>query len=330
MHKGQSTKYESAGLRATVGAFLELSKARLSALVLATTAVGFVLAAGPDTGWGRLVWTLVGTALAACGANALNQCVEVRRDARMHRTRRRPLPCGRLTRRAAWLFALSTAIVGPLLLAASVNATAALLALLTVVIYVFAYTPLKLRSPFNTLVGAVCGAIPPMIGWAGAAGSLSMGAWLLAAILFVWQIPHFLALAWLYRDDYRRAGFRMLPVLDPNGRMTCRVIVLYSLTLLPVTLMLSITGMTGSVYAIGAVVLGAGLVALGLQLYRRRSASNARRLFLASVIYLPLLLGLMLLDRPGPRPAHLASARESGKNLVAANAQVPPLLGRGS
>ncbi len=294
-----------------VGVLLELSKARLSALVLLTTLVGYMLA-GSDASLANVLATLVGTALAAFGANALNQCIEADRDARMNRTRRRPLPSGRLSPRWAWSYALSVAAAGPLLLAAAVGPLPAALAALCELIYVFAYTPLKVRTPLNTLVGAVCGAIPPMIGWSAATGRLELGAWVLAAILFCWQIPHFLALAWLYRDDYRAGGFRMLPEVDPAGRLTGGAALLYSLGLLAVSLLLHPLGIVGPLYVAGATLLGLLLIGGSVWLWMQRTHTSARRLFLASVIYLPLLLALMVFDhvpRPGLDAAVIDAAR---------------------
>jgi protoheme IX farnesyltransferase len=288
--------------------YLELAKARLCALVLVTTTVGFILASSTTLNWPLLLATLLGTAAAAFGANAFNQYLEADRDARMRRTAGRPLPTGRLTPWQARTFALTMTITGPVLLALLAKPLAAVLALLTALIYVLGYTPLKVRTPLNTLVGAVVGAIPPMIGWAAATGRLDFGAWLLGAILFFWQIPHFLALAWLYREDYARGGFRMLPVVDHDGGLTGRIVVLYSLILLPLGLSITLAGLAGLWYAAGAALLGLGLLAAGVRLYRQRQAADARRVFLASVIYLPLLPGLMVADRRAPAAAPAPAA----------------------
>lgn len=302
-----------------VGVLLELSKARLSALVLLTTLVGYMLAARGGASLGHVIGTLVGTALAAFGANALNQCIEADRDARMNRTRNRPLPSGRLSPRWAWSYAVAVAAAGPAILAALVGPIPALLAAVCELIYVFAYTPLKVRTPLNTLVGAVCGAIPPMIGWSAATGGLELGAWVLAATLFFWQIPHFLALAWLYREDYLAGGFRMLPAVDRDGRLTAGAALLYSLGLLATSLLLRPLHIVGSYYVVGAVLLGLLLVGGSLWLYVRRSRMVARRLFLASVVYLPLLLGLMVFDhmpRPGIDQAAVGAARAAIRTAV--------------
>ena len=285
--------------RSLVDLYLELSKARLSAMVVLTTAVGFIMGAPALTAgaWGRLLLTIAGTSLAAGGANALNQLLERRRDAMMRRTRGRPLPSGAMSPMHGLLFALVAVYAGLAILGLAVSLGAMGLALATILIYILLYTPLKTRSTLNTLVGAVCGAIPPMIGWVAASGSLDRGAWILGGLLFVWQIPHFFALAWMYRRDYARGGFKMLPVLDPSGRLTGQVVVLMSLGLLPMGLAATLFGLAGWVYAVGSIALGTWLLVVGLRLYATRSDESARRLFIASLVYLPLLLGLMMLDR---------------------------------
>ncbi len=280
-----------------VRAYPELAKIRLASLVTVTAAVGFVMAApGPVHLW-TLFATALGTLLAAAGAMALNELLEVREDARMRRTMHRPLPAGTITPRHALVFGVGVAAAGLGELALFANAVTALLGLTVVVIYTLVYTPLKRRSPLCTLAGAVCGAIPPMMGWTATGAALSFGAWLLAGALFLWQIPHFLALAWLYREDYARGGFRMLPVVDPSGRSTGGVAVLYSLALVPVGVLAALGGMTGWRFAAAALVLGAALVALSALLAARRTEAVARRLFLATLAYLPLLLGVMVADR---------------------------------
>ena len=277
---------------------LTLSKARLSSLVLVTTLVGYLLAA-PVVDWTVLAATLVGTMLTAFGANALNQYRERDIDARMHRTCRRPLPAGRMTSEWALIYGITVSMLGTFVLLAWSGPLPALLAAGTVLLYVLVYTPLKRRSTLNTVVGAVCGALPPLIGWSAGAGSIAMGGWLLAALLFVWQIPHFLALAWLYREDYARAGLRMLPVVDPDGRITFPVTVLFAALHLPLGLLVTLTGVAGSWFALGSLGLGLWWGWLGLRLYHSHSDRDARRVFLASLAYLPLALGLMVADR-GP------------------------------
>lgn len=283
-------------MRTLYSQYMQLSKARLNALVLATTAVGYLLASGGPVRWGGLALTLLGTGLAAIGAAALNQVLEAERDGRMERTRGRPLASGQISKMHGTIFALACIGAGLAILVDWVDPIAAGLGMLNVLVYAAIYTPLKPVTSLNTIVGAVCGALPPMMGWAAASGELSIGAWLLGAILFVWQIPHFLALAWLYRADYARGGFRMLPVIDPTGRLTCLMIVLYSLALLPLGIAVSAAGVAGWVFAAGSVALGSGLLLLGVKLSREKTRENARRVFLASVTYLPLLLSLMVAD----------------------------------
>ncbi len=290
----------AATLLRQIAVYLELAKARLSALVLVTAAVGFVLAAEGPIAWTTLLWTLLGTALTAGGANGLNQWLEAPADHLMHRTRHRPIPSGRLSPRRAWAASMLWAMAGTFLLSTMVNTLTAMLAAAAILIYVLVYTPLKQRSSACTLVGATVGAIPPLIGAAAATNHLGPGAWVLAAILFIWQIPHSLALAWLYRDDYARGGFRLLVWQDAAGRRTFQMILLYCLALLPVSITLSLTGLAGIWFALAALPLGTALLLMALQLHRSASDLWARRLFLATVIYLPILLALLLADS---RPA---------------------------
>lgn len=286
-------------MRRLISIYAELVKARLTTLVVMTAGAGYLVAPGASFSWTVFLGTLVGTGFAAGGANAVNQWMEVERDRLMERTRNRPLPSGAIGRRHALIFAAIFAAAGPLVLLLAVNGTTAALGLTAIVLYVFAYTPMKARTPLCTLVGAVCGAIPPMMGWTARAGGFGAGAWILGAILFVWQIPHFLSLAWLYRADYARGGFRMLPVLDERGAVTFRMILLYSVVLPPVALALTLAGGAGSFYAGGSFLLGAALLVLGLALYRSGGDAEARRLFFATLVYMPLVLGLMVVDR-GP------------------------------
>jgi protoheme IX farnesyltransferase len=289
-------------------AYVELAKPRLTSLVLVTTALGFLLASGSPGGalpidWARLLAAVLGTALVGGGANGVNQWWETARDARMRRTRDRPFPSGRLRARRGLLFCALLTLAGLVLLATRTNGATAALAALSWVVYVFAYTPLKPRTTLNTLVGAVSGAIPPLMGWTAATGSPGAGGWVLFAILFVWQIPHFLAIAWLHRADYAAGGFRMLPVVDPAGRATFRIVIVYCAGLVPVSAAAALVGLAGWIYLVGAVVLGTGLLALGVRLQRRRTAEAARQLFLASLVYLPALFLLMALDPTGLAPA---------------------------
>lgn len=319
MHdKGRMQARESSGAnrsdRIGLSVCLELTKARLAALVVLTTLVGFVLATrGSIDAW-LLAWTLAGTALTAGGALALNQWMEARRDGLMRRTCARPVPSGKISPRLALHVGLSLVLIGLAALALQTNLLTAALALTIVCIYVFAYTPLKPVSSLCTLVGALCGALPPLMGWTAASGASSMlhiepGAWILSAILFVWQVPHFLALAWLYREDYARGGFRMLPLVDPSGATTGRMAIIYSVALLPLSLGLAAVGLAGRVYVVGALALGGGLLALAILLFRHRTESRARRLFVGSIIYLAALMVLMLTDRgPAAGSMHLEAA----------------------
>jgi protoheme IX farnesyltransferase len=294
-HEEQSNKSPRHGLLPNLG---ELSKARLNALVLATTAVGFALAPVEQPAL-ILFWTLVGTAMVAASAGMLNQLAEVERDRRMKRTKNRPLPAGLVAPWQVFVLGVALAYGGVTILALQVNAISAILALANVLIYVLVYTPLKSRTTMNTLVGSVCGTIPPLIGWAAATGELSGGAWLLGLLLFVWQLPHFFALAIMYRDDYKRGGFAMLPVVDARGEITVQVILLTSLILLPIGLIATLIGLAGWVSAIVSVVFAGGMSALSFVLYLKRTRVAARRVFFSSIIYLPVVLGVMVLDR-GP------------------------------
>ncbi len=276
--------------------YMELGKARLTALVLVTAGVGYVMGAQGHINWAVFAWLIIGTALAAVGAAAFNQLLEIDRDSRMHRTANRPLPSQSMSRTHAVIIALLTSAGGLAILCPLVNGIVCTLAFINILIYVALYTPLKPKTSLNTMIGAICGAIPPMMGWAAATGMLDLGAWLLGAILFVWQIPHFLALAWLYRDDYARGGFKMLPMIDPTGRLTCTSIILYTMVLLPLGLMVTLSGISGWYFAGGSVILGVAWLWLGMKLMREKTRLNARRVFLASITYLPLLLTLMVID----------------------------------
>jgi protoheme IX farnesyltransferase len=273
--------------------FLALTKPRLNLLVVASTAAGFYLGAD-RLDPALLAATVLGTALVAGGAAAINEIFERDTDGLMRRTRKRPLPSGRLRPAAAAWFALALPVGGLVLLGFAANWLAAGVAAVTLSSYAFVYTPLKRRTPLATLVGGVPGALPPMIGWAAATGSLSVEAWVLFAIVFLWQMPHFLGMAWMCRDEYAQAGLPMLPVVDPSGRTTAGMVVLYASVLVPVSLAPTLVGLTGRVYFAGALVLGVAFLALGIQFARQRTDARARRLFLGSITYLPLLWGLML------------------------------------
>lgn len=278
---------------ATLGALVELTKPRLASLVVLTALAGSALA--EPVGLETLLVAGLGTALSGGGANALNQCLERGSDAHMARTAGRPLPSGRLPLwlAAGWSLLL---IAGGAGLLAARSLLAAALAVLVALLYAFVYTPLKRRTPSCTLVGAVCGALPPMIGWAAAVDRLDPVAWILFGILFAWQIPHFLAIDWYHREDYARGGHRMLSHVDPTGALTGRQAILWTQALIPVTLLAVPLGLGGWLYAGGALLLGLVFLHLAVRLGRERSREAARRLFLASLVYLPALLGLLALD----------------------------------
>jgi protoheme IX farnesyltransferase len=286
-----------AGDRSVAADYLELSKPRITLMVTLTALVGYVLAARGRIAAPHLAATLVGTALVAAGASALNMLLERRTDALMLRTRMRPLPSGRLRPAEALACGLALTSTGLFALAWLAGPLAALVALVTWASYLFLYTPLKTRTSLSTVVGAFPGALPPVIGWAASRGALEPGAFVLFAILFLWQIPHFLAIAWIYREDYARGGLPMLPVLDPDGRITGRQAVANSLALLVVSLTPTAAGLAGTLYLAGAVVLGLGLLAVALRAAAARDARAARALFLASLVYLPALCALLLADR---------------------------------
>ncbi len=274
-----------------------LTKPRVVVMILVTTLVGYYvgLTAAPD--YVRMVHLIVGTLLAAGGTLALNQYIERHVDALMERTRMRPLPDGRLQPLEALLFGAAVTVVGIVYLAAFVGGLSAAVTAATAVLYLFAYTPLKLRTALCTIVGAVPGALPPVTGWVAARDDLSLGAWVLFGILFLWQLPHTLAIARLYRDDYARAGVRVLPVVDADGSTTERQIVTACLALLAVSLLPTLIGLTGGVYFTGALLLGVTFVVLGGWQALAPSTVSARRVLYASLLYLPALLALLAFDK---------------------------------
>lgn len=278
-------------------AYMELTKPRITWLILMSTAIGYYFGTAGEWNWMVLLHTLFGTGLIASGTAALNQWYESAADARMQRTKNRPIPSGRLTGRQALVFAVALSIAGFAELTLAVNPLTGALGLFTLATYLFLYTPLKQRSPHSTTIGAIPGAMPPLIGFAAAAGELTADAWALYAILFVWQFPHFYAIAWMYRDDYGKAGIRMLPVVEPEGESTARRILFFLVLLIPVSLAPTLLGMTGRLYLVGAFSMGLYFLASGFGVMRDRSLLRARGVLLASVVYLPVLYGLMLLDR---------------------------------
>ena len=278
-------------------AYVVLTKPDVTFLVVITTVAGFYLGSTGPMEWARLMNTLCGTLLVAGGTAALNQYVERHMDSVMRRTASRPLPLGILQPKEVLLFGVATIIAGTIWLALAVNALAASIALVTSVSYLGAYTPLKTRTTLATAVGAIPGALPPLIGWAAASGSLSAGAWILFAILFFWQFPHFMAIAWIYREDYARAGIQMLPVVDKKGDATFRQIITTSAILVWVSALPSVVGMAGIPYFFGALALGMILLQVGLWANRSRTNVRAKWLMHATVAHIPILLAWLVLDR---------------------------------
>ncbi len=276
--------------------YIELTKPRITWLIVMSAAIGYYF--GHSGVWN--VWsvinTLLGTGLVASGTAALNQWYEREADRKMRRTQMRPLPSGRLTPNQALWFGIALAVIGGLELGFGVNWLASGLCLATLALYLFLYTPLKQKTWWSTTIGAVPGAIPPLIGFAGAANRLTAEAWVLAAILFLWQFPHFYAIAWMYREDYSRAGIKMLPVVEPDGESTARQILLYSVLLIPVSLLPKWMGMTGTVYLVGALTMGLWFLYSGVRVSLDRTKLRARKVLLTSVVYLPVLYALMVFD----------------------------------
>ena len=288
---------EESPAQGLVSDLVMLTKARLTMLVLITTFVGFCMASGGHLDWFALFNTLLGTALVAGSAAVLNQFIEIKVDRLMERTKVRPLPSARMLPATALKIGAAMVVVGMIYLACAVNLFAASLALATWVIYLFIYTPMKRRTCFCITVGAISGAIPPMIGWVAAKPTLDAGAWILFGVLFLWQMPHFMAIAWMYRDEYAQAGFVMLPRNDIGGFNTSIQSLLYTVALFAVTLLPSFLKMTNMVYLGGALVFNALMLLCAVQFLMHRDRSSARRLFFASIIYLPFLLGLLVFTK---------------------------------
>lgn len=288
---------DRAGSLARFSDYLALTKPRLNGLVIATAGAGYYLGAGSSFSLITALNLVAGTALVAGGSATFNQVYERETDGLMRRTRTRPLPDGRLQPTEALLFGSVLSTAGLLLLALGTNLLAAGLALVTLLTYAVIYTPLKRRSSLATLVGAIPGALPPMIGWAAGRDALSIHAWTLFSIVFLWQLPHFLAIAWMHRDDFARAGFPLLPVIEPDGRSTGRQALVYAAALVPVSLIPWMIGLAGAIYFAVALVLGSGLLLLAARFAVDRTHAAARRLFFGSITYLPLLWTLMILNR---------------------------------
>ena len=293
----QSLPRPTLSVRERVAAFAELTKPRITFLIVLTSAAGYALASPAGINYVGLISALFGIALLSSGIATLNQYLERDLDALMRRTADRPLPSGKLLPWEALLFGVGLTVAAQMYLAVFVNPLSALLGLTVIAGYLFGYTPLKTKTSLSTMVGAFPGAVPPLIGWTAATGELSLQAWVLFAILFLWQFPHFLAIAWMYREDYARAGILMLPVVEPDGRVTSQQIVIYTLMLIPVSLLPTALGLSGKIYLYGAAMLGILFLYSSVRAAFSQSRQQARRLLLASVLYLPLLFILMVLNR---------------------------------
>ncbi len=288
--------------------YIELTKPRITWLILMSTGIGYFYGLPAASNWLTflksipllsLLHTVLGTGLLASGTAALNQWYEREADRHMRRTADRPLPSGKMKAWHALAFGAALSAAGFLDLWLAVNLLSALVGAFTLASYLFLYTPMKQRTWWSTTVGAVPGAMPPIIGFAAAAGTLTAQSWVLFAILFLWQFPHFYSIAWMYKDDYARAGIQMLPVVEPDCRSTARQIVLYGIALIPASLIPAMLGMSGRIYLVGALLLGLWFLYSGVRVALERSILRARNVLVTSVLYLPLIYGLMLLDRPG-------------------------------
>lgn len=283
-------------MKQTFKSYWELSKPGIVILILVTSAIGFYLGGQGITSWYTFLVTLVGTAMSGAGASALNNYLEGDVDCLMKRTCMRPIPSGRISPNQALLFGVILSLVSTILLAWQVNLLCGFMALLTIFLYALVYTPLKRLSWINTLIGAIPGALPIMGGWVAATGSISLGAWILFLIMFAWQHPHFFAIAWILKDDYAKAGIKMLPVVQPDGRSTFLQIILFSFFLLPVSILPTAFGYSGMLYFVGASVLGIMMIMYSFMASRTFAVADARRLFRFSIVYLPVLLVLIVVD----------------------------------
>ena len=285
------------GWRMRVGAFIELTKPRIAFMLVLTSAAGFYLGTQGTFDFALFANAMIGIAILAFGVATLNQYVERATDALMDRTKNRPLPSVRLSPVEALVFGIAQCAVAEVYLYFLVNPLTAGLGLVVIVGYVFLYTPLKRKTSASTAIGAIPGAMPPLMGWTAAADEITIGAWSLFLLLFLWQFPHFLAIAWMYRDQYAKAGILMLPVVEPEGRITARQIVLFSIMLVPVSLAPFFLGVAGMVYLVGAGILGLWFLFESVRTAQARTVERARRLLFVSVLYLPLVFGLMVADR---------------------------------
>ena len=301
----------------TLGA---LAKVRLNALVLVTTGVGFIVSTSSTPNLTLLAWTMVGTAASAASASMFNQLIESRRDAMMIRTEQRTLPQQHISRPLVFLMSVALAYIGWAILIWKAGWIPAALATGNIALYALIYTPLKPITSMNTIIGAICGAIPPLVGWTAATGSFSPGGWVIAGLLFVWQLPHFMALAWMYREDYARGGFKMLPAVDPSGQVTAQTMVLTSLILVPLGLLVTVYGVAGWWFAIVSIILGCWMIFESLRFLQLRSDAAARRVFFASITYLPLLLLAIVIDRGSVSPS---AALRNAPVFIAPDEKIP-------
>jgi protoheme IX farnesyltransferase len=284
------------GLREKLAAFLELTKPRIALMLVLTSAAGFYLGSEYNFNFVLFVNSIIGIALLAFGVATLNQFIERRTDALMERTAKRPLVIGTVSPTEALIFGVLLCVVAEIYLAFLVNGLTAFLGLIVIVGYVLLYTPLKTHTSASTAIGAIPGAMPPLMGWTSAADEITFGAWILFAMLFLWQFPHFLAIAWMYREQYAKAGIKMLPVVDPNGKLTARQIVIFTILLLPVSVMPYFFGVSGVIYLVGASLLGCWFLWASISAARAKSNEKARALLLVSVLYLPLIFALMVFN----------------------------------
>ena len=282
--------------KSKVSAFIELTKPRITILILISTALGYYLAESEMINYLNFFYTILGTAILSGGAGTINQCIEKDLDMLMDRTKSRPIPAGLISIKTALSFGLAQSIIGFAILWVLVNQLTAILGLATIVLYLFVYTPLKKITWLNTTIGAIPGAMPALGGWAASANQLSPNAWILFAILFLWQHPHFYAIAIMCKDDYERAGFKMLPVIEKENHRTNRQIIWHAFLLIPVSLYFVVTGALGIFYFWGALLLGIVYLASGIPLLKESSIKNAKLLLRTSVVYLPLLLIIILID----------------------------------
>ena len=287
---------KAAGAREKLAAYVELTKPRIAFMLVLTSAAGFYLGADKGFNWVLFANSMVGITLLALGVATLNQVWERNTDALMERTAKRPLPTQKLTFYEALVFGSSLCLSAEIYLAFLVNVLTAVLGLVVIVGYILLYTPLKTRTSASTAIGALPGAMPPLMGWTAAANEITLGAWILFALLFLWQFPHFLAIAWMYRDQYAKAGILMLPVVEPDGKITARQIIIFTIFLIAISLAPFFFGIAGVIYLIGASVLGLWFLAASIQAARAKSVEKARKLLLVSVLYLPLIFALMVFD----------------------------------